>query len=33
MVPQSFAAPTIRKPYDEAVLARALSAALAREDK
>jgi len=31
MVPQSFAAPTIRKPYDEFTLARALNTALDRD--
>lgn len=30
MVPQSFGAPTVRKPYDEAALARALNAAITR---
>ena len=30
MVPQSFAAPTIRKPYDEISLARAVNIALRR---
>jgi CheY-like chemotaxis protein len=30
MLPQSFTAPTIRKPYDETSLARALSVALQR---
>ena len=28
MVPQSFSAPTIRKPYDEQTLSRALNSAL-----
>jgi light-regulated signal transduction histidine kinase (bacteriophytochrome)/CheY-like chemotaxis protein len=33
MVPQSFSAPTIRKPYDEAALARALNAAMQQSAK
>jgi CheY-like chemotaxis protein len=33
MIPQSFAVPTIRKPYDENAIARALTAALNGSDR